>query len=110
MTAGSPFARRADGIEVAVKATPRARRAGIDGSVRDAAGATWLGVRVTAPPDAGRANEAVLALLAEALGVAPRDCRLVSGASGRWKRIRIEGDPDVLGRRVAALAAGGAGH
>jgi uncharacterized protein YggU (UPF0235/DUF167 family) len=67
-------------------------------------------VRVTAPPDGGRANEAVLIVLARAFAVAPRDCRLRSGASIRWKRVRILGDPEALATRAAALAAGTAGH
>ena len=75
----------------------------------DASGASWLSVRVTAPPDSGRANAAVLALLAQALGVPPRDLRLVAGASGRWKRIRVQGEPAALIPRAAALAADPAG-
>lgn len=63
-------------------------------------------MRVTVAPDGGRANDAILGLLAEALAVAPGDCRLLAGASGRWKRIRVKGDPETLARRAAALAAG----
>jgi uncharacterized protein YggU (UPF0235/DUF167 family) len=77
--------------------------------VPDASGASWLSVRVTAPPDSGRANAAVVALLAQALGVPQRDLRLVSGASGRWKRIRVQGEPEALMPRAAALAADPAG-
>ncbi|MGD9509130.1 MAG: DUF167 family protein [Geminicoccaceae bacterium] len=95
-----------DGIDLAVKATPRAAKAEIGGLAHDAAGAAWLSVRVTVPPDGGRANAAILALLAKELDVAPRACRLLSGATGRWKRVRVEGDPETLARRAAALAAG----
>ena len=101
---------REDGIELTVRATPRAAKAGFGGLVHDAAGAAWLSVRVTVPPDGGRANAAILALLAKALDAAPRDCRLLSGASGRWKRVRILGDPETLARRAAALAAPSGGH
>ena len=110
MSPPSPLSLRGDGIELAVRATPRAARAGIEGTVSDAAGAVWLSVRVTVPPDGGRANAAILALLAKALGVAPSTCRLLAGASGRWKRVRIAGDPETLAKRAAALAAPPAGH
>ena len=47
----SPLSVRGDGIELAVKATPRAGRTAIDGVVVDAAGVAWLAVRLTAPAD-----------------------------------------------------------
>lgn len=49
-------------------------------------------VRVTAAPEGGAANRAVIALLAEALGVAPSRIALVRGASSRDKLFRIEGN------------------
>ena len=101
---------RTDGIDLAVKVTPRAGRDAVDGVVADAAGAAWLAVKVTAPPDGGRANEAVLALLAKALGVPASACRIVAGASSRWKRVRVGGDPAALAARAAALAARPGGH
>jgi uncharacterized protein (TIGR00251 family) len=48
-----------------------------------------LKVRVAAPATDGRANEAVLALVAEEFGLARRDVELVSGQSSRSKRIRL---------------------
>jgi uncharacterized protein YggU (UPF0235/DUF167 family) len=81
-------------LTVAVKVTPRARHAGLLG--RDAAGT--LRLAVTEPPEDGRANEAVLRLLADTLGVAPSACTLLRGASARQKLIRVAGD-------AAALAA-----
>ena len=47
-------------------------------------------VRVTAAPEGGEANRAVIALLAEALGVAPPRIALVRGAASRDKLFRIE--------------------
>ncbi len=48
-------------------------------------------VRVTAPADRGRANEAVLAVLAESLAIPRRDIELVAGATGRDKLVEIHG-------------------
>lgn len=46
-------------------------------------------VRVTAAPEAGKANAAVLALLAKALGVPKSALSIVRGESGRDKRVRL---------------------
>ncbi len=52
-----------------------------------------LRVRVTAPPVDGAANEALLRLLADRLGVPRRDLRLVSGASARQKVVAAKDVP-----------------
>jgi uncharacterized protein (TIGR00251 family) len=50
-----------------------------------------LKVRVAAPPVEGRANQALLALLAATLGVKGEQVELVSGESSRSKRVRVTG-------------------
>jgi uncharacterized protein YggU (UPF0235/DUF167 family) len=55
-----------------------------------------LAVRLAAPPADGAANEALIRLIAKALGVARRDVTLESGASSRLKRLHISGDPASL--------------
>ena len=93
-----------------VRVTPRARREGVEGVVTDAAGRALLAVRVSAPPEGGRANAAVAALLAELLDVPKSRVRLAAGASGRIKRFVIEGDARALAARLeAALARSGRG-
>ena len=47
-------------------------------------------VRVTAPPEDGRANDAVVKLLAKGLGVARSRVRIVKGRRGRDKRLVVE--------------------
>jgi uncharacterized protein YggU (UPF0235/DUF167 family) len=68
-----------------VRVQPRARR----NEVVEQAGGV-LRVRVTAAPEGGEANRAVIALLADALGVAPSRIALVRGAASRDKLFRIE--------------------
>lgn len=66
-----------------------------------------LKVRVAAPPEGGRANEACRALLATTFGVPTGDVELASGPTSRLKRFRITGlEPDVLRRRLAEVLAG----
>lgn len=61
---------------------------------------SWLSVKLCAAPTDGAANEALVRLLAKALGVARRDVTLASGAISRLKRLDIQGDP---ARLAAAL-------
>jgi uncharacterized protein len=50
-----------------------------------------LRLRVTAPAVEGAANSALLALLADELGVARRDVRIVAGAASRQKLVVVDG-------------------
>ena len=74
-----------------VRVQPKARRNEI---VEQADGA--FRVRVTAVPEGGEANRAVIALLAEALGIAPSRVALVRGATSRDKLFRVEPRPLTL--------------
>jgi uncharacterized protein len=59
-------------------------------------------LRVTAPPERGRANEATLDLLARALRVEPKDLRLVAGHGARDKTVEVSGlSADQAERRLA---------
>jgi len=69
-----------------VRVTPRASKNAVEG-FREGA----LIIRVTAPPVHSAANEAVIALLAAALGVAKRQITIARGSTGRNKVIDIEG-------------------
>jgi uncharacterized protein len=72
--------------ELRVRVTPRASRNEIAGE-RDGV----LLVRVTAPPEAGKANTAVCRLIAKALRVPPGRVSVVRAPRGRDKVLRIEG-------------------
>jgi uncharacterized protein (TIGR00251 family) len=72
------------GAEIAVRVTPKASRNAVEidgGTIR---------VRVTAPPEDGKANEAVRKLLVKALGVAKTRLTLVRGAASREKVFRLD--------------------
>lgn len=74
------------GVRFAVHVQPRAKKPGIDGTHGDA-----LRVRVQAPPVDGAANEAVIAVIADALGVPRRAVRISAGLSGRQKLVDVDG-------------------
>ncbi|HUB16493.1 MAG TPA: DUF167 domain-containing protein [Acetobacteraceae bacterium] len=91
-----------DGVSVAVKVQPGARRPGLHGTAPSADGVR-LRIAVAEKPADGRANRAVCAALAAALDVPPSAVRIVAGATGREKRLVVAGDAAVLGSRLAAL-------
>jgi len=90
---------------LAVRVHPGARRAGLAGWMDDGT----LKVAVTAPPEGGRANAAVVELLAGALGVPRRQVTVARGASARGKTIAIDGldEAEVRRRLDAALKENG---
>lgn len=97
---------RASGADLilAVRLTPRASAARIGGQWTDEKGQAWLSAAVTAPPDKGRANAALIELLARQLGVGRASISLEAGETSRLKRVRIAGAGDALVDRVAKLA------
>lgn len=78
-------------MEIAVRLTPRGGRDTIEGIVETADGRAWLAARVAAVPEGGKANRALLKLLAKRLGVPARDIDIIAGASSRQKRLRVAG-------------------
>lgn len=76
----------AKGSILGVRAQPGARRSAIVGEHGGA-----LKVAVTAAPERGKANDAIIELLSEALGCAAGRITLITGASSRGKRFAIEG-------------------
>ena len=97
-----PLRPAADGVHVAVRLTPRGRGNRLDGIAHDADGMPVLKASVAAPPAEGRANEALLQLLAKEWHLPRRDLAIVRGAKSRLKLVHIAGDAAVLLRRLAA--------
>jgi uncharacterized protein (TIGR00251 family) len=92
-------------VNLAVRLTPRGRADRIEGIVRSADGRLSLKVSVTAPPVEGRANEALVQLLAKEWHVPKRDFAIVAGQKSRDKIVHIAGDPAALLSRIGALTA-----
>ena len=93
-------------MRIALRLTPRARADRLDGVARLADGSPVLKATVTAPPAEGRANDALLQLLAREWRVPRRDLAIVGGQKSRNKTVHVAGEPAVLLKRLgAALAA-----
>jgi len=75
-----------DGCAIRVRAQPGASRERIVGVHGDA-----LKIAVSAPPERGRANQHIAAVLASALDVPTRAITLLSGATSRDKRFAVDG-------------------
>ena len=95
-----PWAAAAGGVTLAVRLTPKGGRDAIEGIEQMADGRTVLKARVAAPPSEGEANDALIRLIAKALGVPPRDVALAAGATARVKRLTVAGES---GHLIAAL-------
>lgn len=74
---------------LAVRVTPRSSKPGIRGWKSAADGRGELDVHVAAAPADGAANDAVIALLANALGFSRSELSILSGSTSRHKRIAI---------------------
>jgi uncharacterized protein len=102
-----PWTVTKEGLRLALRVTPRARREAIGGVVERPDGAR-LEVAVNAAPEDGKANAAVVALLAKALGLSKGNVRVIQGASSRQKLVLITGDEVALiGQLEALLSDGG---
>jgi uncharacterized protein (TIGR00251 family) len=96
----------ASSIVLRLHVQPGARKVGVTGLFGDA-----LKVKVTAPPADGRANVAVVELVAGLLGVRTGQVQLVSGQSSRSKRLEVQGvDPEDARQRVRAALEHAAGN
>jgi uncharacterized protein len=100
-----PWRASTQGISVALRVTPRGGRDDIGGSETLADGRSVLKVRVRAIADGGKANRAVIELLARALGVPKASVRLLTGTTSRNKQMAIDGDPAKLGEALRKLVA-----
>lgn len=77
---------RPGGVELCVKVVPGASRSRLVGQLGEA-----LKVAIAAPPEGGKANAALIDLLAGALGVKRSDVAIVSGHSHPLKRVAVAG-------------------
>lgn len=92
----SPFSPSKSGVRIAIRVAPKASHTAFGGVATGPDGTAHLKVRVTVAPEKGKANAAVVKLLAKSWGLAPGRVTVVSGAAARNKVLEIEGPPAAL--------------
>lgn len=107
----APYAACKEGLRVFVRLQPRARRARIEGVVTEADGRAVFKAAVTAPPEDGKANAALIALLGKNWRLPKSAIEIVGGATDRRKTLLLRGDPAslqaTLTNYLASLAQSG---
>ncbi|HWX14189.1 MAG TPA: DUF167 family protein [Methylocella sp.] len=101
-----PWHLRDNELFLSVRLTPKSSRDEIDGIGLLADGRSILKVRVRAVPENGKANTALLRLLAKTLRVPASAVRLESGASGRLKTLCVQGNAKCLVAGLERLCSG----
>jgi uncharacterized protein len=100
-----PLIRARNGLKLAVRLTPRAKADRVLGVAATAEGKRGVRASVTAPPEDGRANEALLQRLARVWQLSCLDLAIVAGTTSRYKIVSVAGDPRQLSGRLGALIA-----
>ncbi len=102
-----PWQPHPNGVALRVRVTPNASANRVDGCEERADGQCWLKVKITAVPEKGKANKALIKWLAKYLGYAQRDFELIRGETGRTKTVLIAGEANAvikdLKRKFAAF-------
>jgi len=96
-----PVSLKGGATTLLVRVPPKASRTQIQGLETDADCVTRLKVQVTAVPEKGKANQAVIKLLAKELGLAKSAFTLIDGETSRTKRFAVACDD--LSTRLQAL-------
>jgi len=96
----SPFAVASDGLRVSIRLTPKASRDQVQGVAALPDGQTVLKVQVTAVPEDGKANAALVKLLAKTWRLPRTALDIVQGATDRRKVVLISGDAEALRQRL----------
>lgn len=89
-----------NGVYITIHAQPGARREALCGMHGDA-----LKIAVRQAPEGGKANAAIVAFMADILGMAKQQLEVTAGQTSRRKRLFVRGDAAQIAGRIAALMA-----
>ena len=87
---------------LAIRVTTKSSRDQVTGLHKGTDGSVSLAVKVSAPPDKGKANAAVIGVLAEAFGLPKSTVSIAAGETSRRKTVHISGNPEGLAARIEA--------
>ena len=99
----SPLRPARGGLLLAVRVTPKSSRDEVTGIYTGADGGLSLAIKVTAPPDKGQANKAVIATLAKWAGLPKSALSIAAGETDRHKSILVTGNKARLEALIASI-------
>ncbi|KGD87516.1 DUF167 domain-containing protein [Rhizobium sp. YS-1r] len=99
----TPCSRHPDHLRLAIRLTPNAGRNVVEGVEIAADGEAFLKARVTAVPEDGKANKALILLIADTFRLPKSSISIISGETARKKILRIDGDPEDLEEKLKKL-------
>lgn len=91
-----PYSLQADGLRLFIRLTPKSGRDAIEGLKPTADGSLELAAKVTAVPEKGKANAALIGLLSKSLKLPGGRFQILAGETDRHKQILIQGEPAAL--------------
>jgi uncharacterized protein (TIGR00251 family) len=94
---------RQDGLEITIRLTPKSSRDAVESVETGADGKRYLKARVRAVPEKGKANKALIALLAKETGLKKSAISITSGDTSRMKTLLLECEADEQTEAVAGL-------
>jgi uncharacterized protein len=97
--------RAAGGVTLHVRLTPKSSRDALEGVEILGDGACVLKARVRAVPEDGKANDALIALVAKSLKCPASRIKIASGATSRHKTLVLDGDASEISARLEILVA-----
>lgn len=104
-----PLRPHSKGVSLSVRLTPGAKRDTVQGLVDAAGNRRALKASVTAPPEDGRANKALIALLAKEMKLPKSSISMLSGETSRHKALLVAGETapllEKIGGWLSALPA-----
>ncbi|WDI30467.1 DUF167 family protein [Hyphococcus flavus] len=97
------FSLRKNGAVLFIRVSTNAKKDDIVGVWRGPDGEERLSIRVMSPPDKGKANKAIIALLANAVDEPKSALTIASGETSRLKTVEMLADPATLAERLAKI-------
>jgi len=79
-----------NGTIIHLRVIPNASKNAICGLMEDASGQQLIKVKVTAIPDAGKANKALIKFLSQEWGIKSADIEIISGQTSRYKKLLVK--------------------
>jgi uncharacterized protein (TIGR00251 family) len=103
VSASVRIVRRGRQVSFRVRVTPRGGADRIEGWQQNADNSWHVKVRVSVPPEGGRANASLLALFAREFHIPKSSLEIAAGQTSRVKTLVMEGDADILAAKLNAL-------